>query len=93
MLQIKYCLNYQKAALIYAIPYVMNAFLSPLLGIFIDKHGKRMYIMIASIVLIIIAIFITMILPSSCPGSVSYSELGPIFLIGLGLATYGAALW
>ena len=41
MLQVKYAIESEAASKLYALPYELVAVICPILGLHIDKHGKR----------------------------------------------------
>jgi len=73
-----------------SIPYLMSAFASPFLGLFIDKVGKRVHLVIISTSLLIIAHVLTMLLPAC---DQCYNEVSAMVLVGIGYSIYAAALW
>lgn len=78
----------------YALPYIISGVMSPILGITIDKIGKRALFIMTSSVLILLAALITMLIPSSTPEEgPEYLCLIPLILLGIGYSVYAAALW
>jgi predicted MFS family arabinose efflux permease len=68
----------------------MSAIMSPLLGLMIDKIGKRALMICISSVILIAAFAISMFLPS-CEGC--YNEVVPLVMIGIGYSIYASAIW
>ena len=71
---------------------------SPILGIIIDKQGKRALFIMASSVLILAAciwtIFIPTVTSAQSGDPVNHAMcLGPLCLLGIGYSVYAAALW
>lgn len=95
MLTDKYCVSKEMAPKIYGIPYIISACTSPFLGILIDKIGKRVLLVVVSSVFLLAAHLTTMFLPTvDCStGMVSYMEVAPLVLTGIGFSIYAAALW
>lgn len=91
MASVKFGFDSVVAGKIYSIPYLMSAFLSPLLGFVIDKIGKRaMFIMISSI-LATMACFWVAVMPDYT--SPNFIIIGPEVLMGIGYSIYASALW
>lgn len=72
-------------------PYIIATVLAPVLGIFIDRFGFRVHIMVAGSLFMIAAHVVQLFLPD-CSDGCSYSLITPIFL-GISYATYCVALW
>lgn len=67
--------------------------MSPILGIVIDKIGKRaLFIMFSSVFILLACIITTLISPSE-DGDPNYVCLIPLILLGIGYSVYAAALW
>jgi len=82
------------AASLYALPYIISAILSPILGIFIDKVGKRALFITSSSALILMAcIFTTMIPAAKDETDKQWLCLIPLSLLGVGFSIYAAAIW
>jgi len=64
--------------------------LSPILGLTIDKVGKRAFLICLSSVILIIA-YGTSSMMSECYQC--YNELYPLVLTGVGYSIYAAAIW
>lgn len=74
-------------------PYIISGIMSPILGIIIDKNGKRaLFIMFSSVFILLACIITTLISPSE-EGSPNYACLIPLVLLGVGYSIYAAALW
>lgn len=76
---------------IYTMPYIIATVLAPILGIFIDKFGYRVHIMVAGSIFMIMAHLVQLFIPD-CTDECSISLITPIFL-GISYATYCVALW
>ena len=74
----------------FGVPYIMSAICSPLLGLFIDKFGKRVFFISLSSVLLIIGFLMSMMMPEchQC-----HNEMYPLVLTGLGYSLYASAFW
>jgi len=79
------------AGYLYSIPYFMSAALSPILGIIIDKIGKRAIFITSSSVLVAISCFIAALCPYT--SEPNYTCLLPLILVGFGYSIYASALW
>jgi MFS family permease len=90
MLQVKYGFDSKTAGFLFGIPYIISAIMSPLLGLFIDKVGKRAFMICLSSVILIIAFTVSMFLP---PCEQCYNEVIPLSLVGVGYSIYAAAIW
>ena len=78
----------------YAVPYIISGILSPILGITIDKKGKRaLFIMFSSVFILLACISTTLISPSTEEVGANYAMLIPLTLLGIGYSIYAAALW
>lgn len=76
---------------LYSIPYFMSAVFSPMLGIFIDRYGKRALMITISSALVSLACFTSAFLPYT--ENPDYSCLLPLIIIGFGYSIYASALW
>jgi MFS family permease len=63
ILQTKYHFDKIKAGYLFGVPYIISAILSPLLGLTIDKVGKRAFLICLSSVILIIAYTASMMMP------------------------------
>ena len=82
------------ASTFYAMPYIISAFMSPILGIIIDKLGRRaLFISISSIMILLACLFTMMIPGSPSPDQTQWLCLIPLSLLGIGYSVYAAALW
>jgi len=79
------------AGILYSVPYFMSAALSPILGIIIDKVGKRAIFITASSLLVALACFVMAVCPYS--DTPDWSCLVPLILVGFGYSIYASALW
>ena len=69
----------------------MSAALSPILGIIIDKIGKRAIFITTSSFLVALACFVAAICPYSTEHN--YTCLLPLIIVGFGYSIYASALW
>jgi MFS family permease len=69
----------------------MAAFLCPILGITIDKIGRRALFITLSSVAVAIACFFSAMLPNY--DSPNYIVLVPLILVGIAYSIYASALW
>ena len=69
----------------------MSAALSPILGILIDKIGKRALMILISSVLVAFSCFFSACLPNYTEPN--YICLVPLILVGFGYSIYASALW
>ena len=90
MLQVKYGFDNKTAGYLFGIPYIISAIMSPLLGLFIDKVGKRALMICLSSIILIIAYSISMFLPAC---EQCYNEVIPLSLVGIGYSIYASAIW
>ena len=90
LLQVKYGFDAKTAGFLFGIPYIISAIMSPLLGLFIDKVGKRAFMICLSSVILIVAYTISMFLP---PCDQCYNEVVPLALVGIGYSIYASAIW
>jgi MFS family permease len=79
------------AGTLYSVPYFMSAALSPVLGIIIDKFGKRALFITSSSLLVALSCFFCAALPNY--SEPNYICLGPLILVGFGYSIYASALW
>ena len=79
------------AGSLYSVPYLMSAFLCPILGFIIDKFGRRAMWICVSSLLIALSCFLMAALPTYTTGN--YICLGPLILVGFGYSIYASALW
>ena len=92
MLRAKFGFTESEAALWYTTPNIISAFASPVLGLFIDKVGKRALLIIASSIMILISCLTTMFIPDSTDKRNDLIFL-PLSMLGIGYSVYAAALW
>lgn len=90
LLQLKYQFDLITAGKLFGVPYIISAILSPLLGLIIDKIGRRALMMAFSSVIFIIAYSASMIMP---PCNKCYNEVFTLVLVGLGYSIYCACIW
>lgn len=82
------------ASTFYAMPYIISAVMSPILGIIIDKVGRRALFISVSSIMILLACVSTMFIPAaSSPDETQWLCLIPLSLLGIGYSVYAAALW
>ena len=90
MLCTLYLFSPQKAGHWLTIVYLLSAIFTPLFGIIVDKVGRRVQLMLISLVLLIIPHIIFAFLPeSSNKGWVVFS----LIIIGFFFSIYGAVFW
>ena len=90
LLQTKYHFDKIKAGFLFGIPYIISACLSPVLGLTIDKIGKRVLLICISSGILIVAYGTSMMMPECYQ---CYNELYPLILTGIGYSIYAAAIW
>lgn len=90
LLQSKYHFDKIYAGYLFGIPYIISAILSPLLGLTIDKIGKRAFLICLSSVILIIAYGSSSMMKECYQ---CYNELYPLILTGVGYSIYAAAIW
>ena len=93
MLVAKFGFSEAEASLWYTTPYIISAFASPVLGLVIDKVGRRALFICASSLMILIACGISMVIPDSQPLDRNNAIFLPLSMLGLGYSVYAAALW
>lgn len=69
---------------------MISAILSPILGLIIDRVGKRALMMVFSSIIFIIAFTSSMMMP---PCSKCYNEGITLVLVGIGYSVYCAVIW
>lgn len=90
LLQVKYHFDKITAGYLFGVPYIISAVMSPILGIAIDKVGKRALLITFSSVVLIIAFTASMNM-NECYQC--YNEVIPLTLVGVGYSIYAAAIW
>lgn len=90
LLQQKYHFSETTAGYYFGIPYIISAISSPILGILIDKIGKRALLCCLSSIILIIAFSSSMNMPECVRCK---NELMPIVLVGIGSSIYCAVIW
>ena len=93
MLVDKFGFTESEASLWYTTPYIISAFASPVLGLVIDKVGKRALFICASSLMILVACGISMVIPDSEKGDRNNLIFIPLSMLGLRYSVYAAALW
>lgn len=85
-----YAFSPQKAGYWLTIVYMLSAFFTPMFGIIIDKIGRRVQLMILSLVALILPHFIFAFMPeTAAKGWVVIS----LIIIGFFYSIYGAVFW
>ena len=94
LLQKKYQFPERIADLLFGVPYVVAAFVTPLIGLVADNRGRRVQFIMISNILLITAFLTSMYLPS-CPEDegTCYQEFIPLLLVGIGFAIYIGVFW
>jgi len=90
VLQKRFKYSETEAGFYFTLPYLISAICSPILGWFVDKHGKRMTITIIGSLLMMVAHIIMILLPDC---QECWSSLIPLVLLGLSYTTYAVVLW
>ena len=74
----------------FGVPYIISAISSPILGLAIDKVGKRALLICLSSSILILAYGTSMMMPECYQ---CYNEVYPLVLTGIGYSIYAAAIW
>lgn len=74
----------------FGVPYIIAAVFAPILGLTIDRIGKRAILICLSSVILICAYFSSMLMPEC---DQCYNEMYPLVLTGIGYSIYAAAIW
>lgn len=90
VLQQRFHYSEVEAGYYFTLPYIIAAFLSPILGWFVEKYGKRMTITLGGSILMIAAHVIQICLPD-CQRC--WISLLPLVILGLSYTTYAVVLW
>lgn len=90
LMQDRYGFDEITASTLYIIPYLMSAFLTPILGIVVDKVGHRVIFMLMSSIILVAAYSISMFLPEC---DKCYYEMVPLALSGVGYSIYATTIW
>lgn len=81
------------AGALYSLPFLISAFVSPFLGLLIDKIGKRAMMIMLSSFFVIVACVLTAILVTPDYIEPNWSFLAPLIILGLAYSVYAGALW
>lgn len=81
------------AGALYSLPFLISAFVSPFLGLLIDKIGKRAMMIMLSSFFVIVACVLTAILVTPDYIGPNWSFLAPLIILGLAYSVYAGALW
>ncbi|EGR31799.1 major facilitator superfamily protein, putative [Ichthyophthirius multifiliis] len=94
---LQYLIYYQNKAYFLILPSFIGAVLTPILGLIIDKIGKRvLFIMISSLILILSHILILVLSPvynNVIKSNADYIVIIPLTLYGISLSLNCAILW
>ena len=90
LLQVKYHFDEKTAGFLFGVPYIISAVSSPLLGILIDKVGKRAVMICMSSCILIVA-YVSSMSMGECYRC--YNEVYPLVLTGVGYSIYCASIW
>ena len=72
------------------IPFFISALLIPFIGTWIDKNGKRVWIIISASLFIVVAHSIFLL---ASKDFLVLHPIIPLFFLGLGYTGYAAAIW
>ena len=74
---------------------MISGLASPILGLMIDKFGKRALFVTQSSIFVLLACATTMLIPPVSPAASSpqYWCIIPLVLLGIGYSIFAAALW
>ncbi|EAR94487.1 MFS transporter (macronuclear) [Tetrahymena thermophila SB210] len=90
-------MNEDNAPNFMSIPYFMSAALTPLIGLLVDRIGKRGYLLICASLIMVVAHFTMLVVPQSDTASdtsyTSYYFIIPFILFGIFYSLYAAVLW
>jgi MFS family permease len=90
LLQTKYKFDSHTAGYLFGIPYIISACSAPLLGLFIDKCGKRALLCCVSSVILITSFTLSLLMPECERCS---HEVYSLILTGVGYSIYASAIW
>ncbi|EGR30537.1 major facilitator superfamily protein, putative [Ichthyophthirius multifiliis] len=95
-LQNQYGLRNSQASNYMGIPYIISSILTPLIGLLIDRIGKRSQLLIISSIFLIFAHLFMIIMPQcgqEFDNCVNFSFIFPLILFGIFYSLYGAVFW
>lgn len=92
-LKVKYNFTPKRSALMFGIPYIVAAVLSPILGFISDRVGMRIKFLILSHMVFILAFFISATLPDCEEGDVCNYELAPLLFVGIAYSIFLSFFW
>jgi nitrate/nitrite transporter NarK len=90
LLQKKYGFDPVEAGTLMGVPYLISAFSSPVLGLGVDKIGRRAVLISCSSLILISAYLCSMLIPAC---DQCHNELYPLVLTGIGYSIYASAIW
>ena len=76
-------LNQKKSGELMSVTFIMSSFLFPIVGMTIDRYGKRVYLLLFSSVLILIS-FILFLL---------FYPFFPLVILGISYSLFGGIVW
>jgi len=90
LLQNRFNYSEIEAGFFFGLPYTISACACPLVGIFVNRYGRRMTVTMLGSLLLIISHTLMMLLPEC---DKCFASKLPLILQGLGYTTYSVVLW
>ena len=94
VLQVQYGFTIEQSGYVFTLPYVFSAIISPFVGAFVNKFGRRMSVTLVGSIIMLIAHCLQLVIPM-CEGSDCRHILPvlPLVLLGFSYSTYSVVLW
>lgn len=89
-------LSISEAGMIFTLPYVVSAIVSPFVGAYVNKYGKRMSVTLLGSFVMLFAHCILFFIPILFDGSgttITILHIIPLILLGFSYSTYSVVLW
>jgi len=91
VLQTRFGYTETSAGFVFTMPYLVAAFMSPFTGLFVDKFGHRMRVIIIGSLFNVAAHVINLTLPD-CDDE-CWQSIVPLVLLGISYTTYAVVMW
>jgi MFS family permease len=90
VLQTRFNFTEVGAGFFFTMPYVIAAIFSPITGLFVDRYGHRMTVIIVGSLFNVVSHIIELSLPDC---DQCWESILPLVLLGISYTTYAVVLW
>jgi MFS family permease len=90
VLQVRFGYTEVGAGFVFTMPYVIAAVMSPITGLYVDRYGNRMTVIIIGSLFNVIAHVIELLLPDC---DQCWESVVPLVMLGISYTTYAVVMW